>query len=70
MEIHNTGEGVPKEQLDKIFERFYRRDEARNSKSGGYGLGLAIAKATVQAHGGRIVAQSDFGHWMKFTVTL
>ena len=70
MEIHNTGEGVPKEQLDKIFERFYRRDEARNSKSGGYGLGLAIAKATVQAHGGRIIAQSDFGHWMKFTVTL
>ena len=70
IEVFNTGEGVPKDQLNKIFERFYRRDEARNSKSGGYGLGLAIAKASVEAHGGRIIAQSEYGKWMKFIVTL
>ena len=70
IEVYNTGEGVPKDQLNKIFERFYRRDEARNSKSGGYGLGLAIAKASIESHGGRILAQSDYGHWIKFTVTL
>lgn len=70
IEVYNTGEGVPKEDLNKIFERFYRRDEARNSKSGGYGLGLAIAKASIEAHNGRIIAQSDYGHWMKFIVTL
>ena len=70
IEVHNTGEGVPKEQLGKIFERFYRRDESRNSKTGGYGLGLAIAKASVEAHGGHISAQSEYGEWMKFTVVL
>lgn len=70
IEIYNTGEGVPKDQLNKIFERFYRRDEARNSKSGGYGLGLAIAKASVEAHGGKITAQSEYGKWMRLIVTL
>ena len=70
IEVYNTGDGVPKDQLGKIFERFYRRDEARNSKSGGYGLGLAIAKASVEAHGGRITAQSEYGKWMRFTVIL
>lgn len=70
IEIYNTGEGVPKDKLDKIFERFYRRDEARNSSSGGYGLGLAIAKAGAEAHGGKISAQSEFGKWICFTVIL
>ena len=70
IEVYNTGEGVPKDKLNKIFERFYRQDEARNSKSGGYGLGLAIAKASVEAHGGKIYAQSEYGKWMKFTVSL
>lgn len=70
IEIYNTGEGVPKDKLDKIFERFYRQDEARNSKSGGYGLGLAIAKAGVEAHGGKIFAESEPGAWIKFTVIL
>ncbi len=70
IEVYNTGEGVPKDKLTKIFERFYRQDEARNSKSGGYGLGLAIAKAGVEAHGGKITAKSEYGQWMMFTVTL
>ncbi|MBQ8135554.1 MAG: HAMP domain-containing histidine kinase [Clostridia bacterium] len=70
IEVYNTGSGIPADKLDKIFERFYREDEARNSKSGGYGLGLAIAKSTVEAHGGKITVQSEYGQWVRFTVTL
>ena len=70
IEVFNTGMGVPKEKLKKIFERFYRQDEARDRKSGGYGLGLAIAKASVEAHNGKISVQSEYGKWIRFTVTL
>lgn len=70
IEVYNTGEGVPKDKLQKIFERFYRMDEARNGKSGGYGLGLPIAKATAEAHGGKINVQSEYGQWICFTVVL
>lgn len=70
IEVYNTGEGVPKDRLSKIFERFHREDEARNSKSGGYGLGLAIAKSSVEAHGGKIFAKSEYGSWIRFTVVL
>lgn len=70
IEVYNTGDGIPQEKLHKIFERFYREDEARNSKSGGYGLGLAIAKSTVEAHGGKIHAESDSKTFVKFIVTL
>ncbi len=54
LSVINDGEEIPKEQREKIFERFYRADPARNSESGNYGLGLAIAKAVVTAHRGRI----------------
>ena len=54
LSVINDGEEIPKEQRKKIFERFYRADPARNSESGNYGLGLAIAKAVVTAHRGRI----------------
>ena len=70
IEVYNTGEGVPKDKLQKIFERFYRQDEARNSKNGGYGLGLAIAKTGVEAMGGKITATGEYGKWIKFTVVL
>ena len=70
IEVYNTGEGVQKEKLTRIFERFYREDEARNSKNGGYGLGLAIARSGIQAHGGKIFAQSEYGKWIRFTVVL
>ena len=70
IEVYNTGEGIKPENLKKIFERFFRQDESRNSKTGGYGLGLSIAKASVEAHGGKIYAQSVYGEWVRFTVTL
>jgi len=59
--ITDEGVGIPKESVNKIFDRFYRVDKARTRKLGGTGLGLAIAKEMVQAHGGDIWAQSKEG---------
>ena len=59
VKITNKGKQIPKEKLDKIFEKFYRLDSSRTSKTGGSGLGLAIAKEIVELHGGRIYAKSD-----------
>lgn len=69
LEVFNTGQGIPADKLEKIFERFYREDEARSS-SGGYGLGLSIAYEIVARHGGRIFARSEYGKWAMFTVVL
>lgn len=59
VKITNKEKQIPKEKLDKIFEKFYRLDSSRTSKTGGSGLGLAIAKEIVELHGGRIYAESD-----------
>ena len=55
----NQGKTIPKEKLSSIFDKFYRMDEARNSDTGGAGLGLAIAKEIVTLHGGKIFAASE-----------
>lgn len=57
--VMNTGQGIPAEELEKVFERFYRVDTSRARENGGYGLGLAIAKSIVEQHQGRIYARSD-----------
>lgn len=82
LSVNNTGEPVPQEELDHIFERFYRSDKSRvrtenpphprsaESKEGGYGLGLSIAQTIVQNHHGKISVQSAESIGTTFTVTL
>ena len=69
--VSDTGTGIPAEHLPHIFERFYRVDRARDRAHGGSGIGLAIVKALVEAHGGTVTATSaGQGHGAVFTVTL
>lgn len=70
LKVKNTGEGIEKEYLDKIFERFYRIDNSRVRETGGYGLGLSIAKSIVEQHKGKIYAQSNVGSDTTFIVEL
>ena len=59
--ISNSGETIPPDALQKIFERFYRVDPARARDTGGYGLGLCVAKSIAELHGGSITAVSENG---------
>lgn len=70
--VKDTGPGIPKEALTRIFNRFYRVDKSRSRISGGTGLGLAIAKHFVEAHGGSIQAESEVGKGtcISFTIPL
>ena len=70
IEVADTGIGISPEDLPNIFERFWRADESRARVTGGSGVGLAIVKATVEAHGGKISAVSKKGEGTCFTVSL
>jgi len=69
-QVYNTGNGIRNSEKDKIFERFYRSDESRSKSTGGYGLGLSIAKAIVDAHNGTITVDGAEDKWISFTVVL
>jgi two-component system phosphate regulon sensor histidine kinase PhoR len=66
----DTGIGIPPEDLDKIFERFYVVDKSRSQKFGGSGLGLAIVKHIVNLHKGKVEVKSELGKGSTFTVFL
>ena len=59
--VYNTAEAIEKGNADRLFDRFYRTDASRNSETGGFGLGLSVAKAVTEAHKGRIHAVSEDG---------
>ncbi|MCD8131505.1 MAG: HAMP domain-containing histidine kinase [Lachnospiraceae bacterium] len=68
--VYNTTAEIKRESLPRLFDRFYRTDRSRNSKTGGYGLGLSIAASTVKAHRGKIWASTEDERSLMITVTL
>ena len=70
VEIEDNGQGIGKEDLPRVFERFYRTDKGRSREQGGTGLGLAIVKHIVEAHGERISVRSEPGVGSTFSFTL
>jgi signal transduction histidine kinase len=67
LSVTDTGVGIPEEQLERIFERFYRVGRARDRATGGTGLGLSIVKHIAEAHGGSVHVRSREGHGSTFT---
>jgi two-component system phosphate regulon sensor histidine kinase PhoR len=68
--VADTGDGIPAEHIERIFERFYRVDRARSREMGGTGLGLAIVKHLARAHGGEVSVQSKVGEGSTFVIEL
>ena len=68
--VQDYGIGIPEEAIEKIFEPFYRTDESRTRTTGGYGLGLALTKSIIEAHGGTINAESREGDGTTITIWL
>ncbi len=66
--VRDTGTGIPADQTDKIFERFFRIEKSRSKETGGTGLGLAIVKHAVLYHGGTIEVESELGIGTLFTL--
>jgi two-component system OmpR family sensor kinase len=70
LEVADSGPGLTKEQAERVFERFYRTDQARRRRTGGTGLGLAIVAALVAAHGGTVSLDTAPGKGATFSITL
>lgn len=70
IEVRDTGVGIPEQDLPKIWDRFYRVDQSRTRKSGGTGLGLYVVKQIIEAHGGKVKAESTLNEGSVFTIYL
>ncbi|MEG0773013.1 HAMP domain-containing sensor histidine kinase [Clostridium sp.] len=70
IKVEDNGEGIPREDIPHIFERFYRSDVSRNKTTGGTGLGLTITKTLVEAHGGNIGVESEVGIGTRFIIEI
>ena len=70
LDVFNTTPAISEENLNNLFERFYRADPSRNSQTGGHGIGLSIAKAVITAHKGEIRASSRDGRSLLISVSL
>ena len=70
LEVSNTTDYMPAGNLDRLFDRFYRADTSRSREKGGYGIGLSVARAIAQSHGGDIQALKDGDRIIRFVVTL
>ena len=69
LEFEDNGIGIPEEELPLIFERFYRADKSRNRMTGGSGIGLAIVRSIIAAHGGTVEVRSSLNSGTCFTLT-
>lgn len=67
--VQDFGEGISQDNMDKVFNRFYRVDKARSRKKGGNGLGLSIAKRLIEGYRGNIALESSAGYGSLFKVT-
>jgi two-component system sensor histidine kinase SenX3 len=70
LSVADTGAGIPRRSLDRVFERFYRVDVARSRETGGTGLGLAIVKHVAETHGGSVSVESELGVGSTFHLVL
>ena len=70
IDVADTGIGIPRDDLPRVFERFYRVDKARSRELGGTGLGLSIVKHLVQSIGGQVTVNSRVGSGTQFTVKI
>lgn len=70
LSVQDSGDGIPRRDLDRVFERFYRVDSARSRATGGTGLGLAIVKHVAESHGGSVAVESELGRGSMFTMRI